>query len=344
MIAFFTLLIGGSMTYVFLQQRSRRIAREIAVERIFQEHLGRLRLAPSHVALLETLAGFLDKTRHKHQLIEDEITFTACARRALAASAAKSDEISALRIALGFKRPADRAPHSSTQLQPGTTVFLVRGRRTPPVRGRVLAQGARGFRVELQSGRGQFPSAGSVAVYYHSAAGVFRINSMILSLHGAVVELRHSEVLTRTQQRRHFRRRLKLPVWVRPLADTPNARGDAEAAHGSAAGAASRPAGERRAEAGGASAAETPAYAEAEETRVRAVGGGGASIENPNERYRPGDRLELRFATDGGRTPLLATARVVRCSEGDTVAHLEFTSIHEFVRDRIYRLLFSRVQ
>jgi len=305
-IAFFTVLIGGSMTYVFMQQRRRRIARAVAVERIFQEHVTRLQLAPSHIALLEALSVFLDETRRKHQLIEDEITFTACARRALAASAVKSDEVSALRIALGFKRPTDRAPHSSTQLQPGTTVFLVRERRTPPVRGRVITQGGRGFRVELQSGRARFPSGGSVAVYYHSAAGVFRINSMVQAVNGAEVELRHSEVLTRTQQRRHFRRRLKLPVWVRRLEGAPED--------------------------------------EAEETRFRDLGGGGAGIENPNQRYQPNDRLELRFATDGGRTPLFAVARVLRCSEGDTVAHLEFTSIHEFVRDRIYRLLFSRVQ
>lgn len=303
-IAFFAVLIGGSMMYVVIQQRRRRAARLEAAARIYREHIDRLHLAPSQIELLETLAAHLPEKWQKYRLIEDEVTFTACARQALAGGEAPSDAISALRIALGFKRDAARPPHSSTQLRPGTTVFLVRERRTPPVRARVLSQKPSGFRVELQGDRRHFPTAGSVAVYYHSAAGVFRINSIIQAADGPVLELRHSEALTRTQQRRHFRRRLKLPVWVRAL--------------------------------------ESDTSAEA--TRFQDLGGGGATIVNPDGRFRPGDRLELRFSTDGGRTPLQATARVLRCSQGRKLAHLEFIAIHEFVRDRIYRILFSRVR
>ncbi len=305
-ILFFALLIGGSTTYVFIQQRRGRAARFATARRVFDEHAARLKLAPSQLELLQLLAGYLREPWQKHRLIEEEITFTACARRALEEGVAKSDEISALRIALGFKRSGEHRLHSSTQLRPGTTVFLVRERRSPPVRGRVVSQTQRGFRVELQSGHGHFPTAGTVAVYYHSAAGVFRINTMIQAIDGPVIELRHSEVLTRTQQRRHFRRRLKLPVWVRKLDDHPDT--------------------------------------EPTETRFHDLGGGGASIINPDEQFQPGDELELRFSTDSSRTQLRATARVLRCSQRNTIAHLEFTAIHEFVRDRIYRLLFSRVR
>ncbi len=303
-ISFFAVIIGGSMIYVFIQQRRRRAARLKAAQRVFQEHLDRLRLIPSQIDLLEVLSQYLPEPWQKHRLIEDEVTFTGCARRALEAGNANSDAISALRVALGFRRDADRAPHSSTQLRPGTTVFIVRERRTPPVRAQVLSQEAHGFRVEVKSDQQHFPTAGSVAVYYHSAAGVFRINTMVRGVDGAVLDLRHSEALTRTQQRRHFRRRLKLPVRVRPL-DT---------------------------------------QVEPEATRFHDLGGGGASIVNPEGRFQPGDHLELRFSTDAGRTPLQATARVLRCSHGDRVAHLEFVTIHEFVRDRIYRLLFSRAR
>lgn len=78
-------------------------------------------------------------------------------------------------------------------------------------------------------------------------------------------------------------------------------------------------------------------------TRVLDLGGGGAGFTNPEAEFQVGDLLRIDLtARDGARLSL--HAKVLRLSEDGNVCHVEFYSIRESVRDKIYNLIFSPPQ
>lgn len=69
------------------------------------------------------------------------------------------------------------------------------------------------------------------------------------------------------------------------------------------------------------------------------LSGGGATLRNPEKRLKEGDRAELSFAPKDQRFHLLA--RVVRTSKGGDLAHVEFTSPDQAIRNLITHSLLS---
>lgn len=75
-------------------------------------------------------------------------------------------------------------------------------------------------------------------------------------------------------------------------------------------------------------------------TRLLDLGGGGASFTNPDALFRLGDLLRIELtARDGALLSL--HAKVLRLSNNGNVCHVEFYSIRESVRDKIYNMIFS---
>lgn len=145
-----------------------------------------------------------------------------------------------------------------------------------------------------------FRTGSSVDVFYQSHTGIFRIHTLVQNIEDNVLSLRHSETLTRYQKRKYFRRNVKMPVLVR--------RADSDQA--------------------------------ALQSTIEDLGGGGASMQNPGQQFRSGDRLELRFST-GLAERLQVIGEVIRTSHNGNTLHLRFTSIREPVRDRIFQAIFT---
>lgn len=71
------------------------------------------------------------------------------------------------------------------------------------------------------------------------------------------------------------------------------------------------------------------------------IGGGGASLINPAGEFEAGNTIELSFHPDS-REPLHVQASVIRTSENGSVLHVRFEQMRESMRDKIYRLLFTK--
>ncbi len=64
------------------------------------------------------------------------------------------------------------------------------------------------------------------------------------------------------------------------------------------------------------------------------LGGGGASITNPDLRFRPGDDIEIMFRP-GTEAPIELVGEVIRLSDAGKVMHVSFGPVREAMRDRI---------
>jgi hypothetical protein len=72
------------------------------------------------------------------------------------------------------------------------------------------------------------------------------------------------------------------------------------------------------------------------------LGGGGASLRNPENRFGLGDEMDLYFYFQGGKPLLKVRADVVRVSDEGAVLHVLFRTLSESSRDRIIRFLLRR--
>ncbi|ORC35180.1 hypothetical protein B4O97_10675 [Marispirochaeta aestuarii] len=76
-------------------------------------------------------------------------------------------------------------------------------------------------------------------------------------------------------------------------------------------------------------------------TRFVDIGGGGASLINPEESFDQGDFLELVFSLPGTSEMLNLKGSVIRTSRGRKLLHVKFEGIQENQRDRILGLAFK---
>jgi hypothetical protein len=282
------------------EKRRHREERQRVAEELWNEHVQRLELPPSWVEVAETLARYLRDPVDRYLLFENQHSFNAAAQAALADDAVREGTVSALRVRLGYSVSPEGSPLSTASLSQGTEVFVRSRTHREPVRATVRAPDPHHLQLQLHEPERHFRRGSAVELYYRNARGVFRILTDVLGQEEQVLSLRHTERVSREQKRRFFRKRLSVPIRVSY---------DSE-------------------------------EAERHPTRVRDLGGGGASFVNPDGLFALGDLVRLQLtARDGARLEL--HAKVLRLSENGNVCHVEFYSIRESMRDRIYNLLFA---
>jgi c-di-GMP-binding flagellar brake protein YcgR len=69
------------------------------------------------------------------------------------------------------------------------------------------------------------------------------------------------------------------------------------------------------------------------------IGGGGASLHNPEHQLKVGQDVTLNFAP--ADEELSVNAHIVRLSDGGRTAHVNYEQIKEPLRDKIYRAIFQ---
>lgn len=293
--------IGGLVWYAMVTRRRRRKRRIAASRRRYAELLEELALSRSDQGTLELLRDELEDEDQQHLLLTNHAIFNVCAERARQAGTVGTGEISALRVRLGFAGKPVGREPESSAEIRPGSGVLVVDAHDRVYSGRVGEPAPDRFRVRLDSAKEAPPTQSVVDVVYQNGSGIYRFHSVVLTREGAEIGLEHSEELDRVQRRRYYRAELRLPVFVRP---------------------------------GG-------SREEPQRTELVDIGGGGASFYAPDERYEPGETVELTFnasSTDALHLP----ARIVRESHGGSVVHVAFQGISQNTRDRIVGFLFRR--
>lgn len=307
---FFAILLsafGAWIAYSISSNRaaSRRLDEE--AETHFRELVESRNLGPIARDLLERLSRYQRNPREKYQLVQDQRVFNRAAAIYLETDPDASDaQVSALRRVLGFLgNPTGDAPHATGELPPGEDVLVMRPGRTP-VAATIRPQTTTALELEIDSDGHRLAAGNPVKVIYRNEAGIFRFDSTVLRCRERIVQLNHSEHVTRTQRRKFYRRTVRLAAQIKPLYGP---------------------------DAGPESGTRSSTFVE--------LGGNGGTLVNPDPPFRAADDIEILFHPASGAR-LVLPATVERTSQDDTRLHVRFTTIRERERDVIYRLLFSR--
>jgi hypothetical protein len=231
------LVAGLILAYRVQRGRARRLEARLALER-FERLAGKLRLTAAELEALDRLAG--GQVARKLRLLSSPAAFNRAAARLGAAAQEATGEatLAELRLKLGFQaRNPERAPSASSELPEGLPVLLAwsaaagglraasSGLRAAssglrPAGGRrrlaaeVGAQEAEALVLVPREGAAGPPAGSPVTVVFQNRAGLFSFNTKVRSAAGGVLRLEQVERLQRTQRRKYYRRRLRLPVQV----------------------------------------------------------------------------------------------------------------------------------
>jgi c-di-GMP-binding flagellar brake protein YcgR len=176
-------------------------------------------------------------------------------------------------------------------------VIAQKGKRN--ISGRIQELDPHSFIVRLDHGLLPPEEGSPVRVYFKNISGLFGFSSVVQKSKNNIVKLRHSEAIKRFQRRDFYRKKIRIPAYIKKT-----------------------------------SSQERPIA-----STIIDLGGGGASLLNPDSRYKVGDSIYLTFfLTHDSKFEL--TARVVRSSNNAKYIHVEFLSIPEESRDRIIGLLY----
>lgn len=293
-------LVVFFVVYGLRMQAHRERAKEQAASERYRELAALHSLAPSEERLLDQLAGTLKRARHKHLLLESQGRFNQAASKLLSRETVTAGEISGLRVKLGFTgRPIGLQPRSSVDIPVDSAVTVERAPGAT-LQGLVKASASNALRVRIENSSNPPPPEGArLRIVYQNESGVFAFETVVLIREESDLYLQHSEQLEKRQQRRHYRRPVDLPVTVYRHLSD-----------------------------------EDPLDSEFTD-----IGGGGASLRNPDTRFETGDTLSLLFSLPDGELMELP-ATVIRTSRKRTILHVRYGNIREAQRDRIYRLLF----
>ena len=265
----FALLLALVMLILFLlvRSRNRRLQREIreSSSELYYFLLPTLALDGSDHQLIKHLAEFLPFPQQKHRIMINPRIFDFCSRRLLAARPEKQGAVTDLRSKLGFPQMAeDLLPGSTRDLPLEMPVILVRKGR-PTLRGRVISNTESSVVVEIEGEPDTAPADDPITVYFQNQAGFFSFSTRIAAREEQILRLGHSEKIKRYQRRRYARKRLRLPVFIRPYQGT-----------------------------------SAPF-----KSVLMDLSGGGASLQNPNRAFKIDQQVELSFAPHGKRFQVL---------------------------------------
>ena len=262
-------------------------------------------LLPDEIDMLNGLVRNLRKGQRLFELLERSSVFNACVRRYRESEPVQASALSSLRVKLGFRAEGpERIPHSTAELAPGTQLILLYGKKK--LVGSV-AKLDEDFLLISTDDRVSLPAPGTrLSILLQKKSGLYRFKTVVGRPQGNMVRLRHTEEIVRVQRRKFYRRRTSLPVMLRKAA-------------------------------GGVGGVEGLEW---RRTRLKDLGGGGASMEAPGGNIGVGEEVEVAFQLKKG-PPVRVQGVVVRLSGNRRVMHVQFGPMGEAQRDRIIAHLFG---
>lgn len=211
----------------------------------------------SELRMLYHLAKYLKTPQEKNLLLEKQSTFNTCVRKLRNKQRISAPIIAGLRLKLGFKRQdPEQIPLSSADLSTNLPVIIVQkgGKQTP---GKILKFVPGSLIIGIENGCPPPASSSHIQVYFQKCSGIFSISTFVQKSGNGVIRAAHSDNIKRLQRRKFYRKKIRLPVYVKP------------------------------------SDSHEPAVL----TTFIDLGGGGASLNNRGRQFHERDDIKLSFFT-----------------------------------------------
>ncbi len=289
--------------FLYVYQLKKQNAEKFRVsQKIYKRLVSMKELAGPDLELLQQMVRYLKKGQKKYLLLEDQSVFNSCARKLQKEKHVSAASMAALRLKLGFKREKpEQTPHSSAQL-PEDLPVIMQQKGKKQCTGKLLKSELRSLVIELESGGISSRSRSPVQVYFQNSAGMYSFTTYVQNCKNGLIKAAHSENIKRLQRRNFYRRKLNLPVYIKPK--------DSEERH-------------------------------VRSTLVD-LGGGGASLINTEMNFRPSDGIDLFFSTSKESRIALSAEVIRVSGDGQTLhvafGHMPESSrdriIHYLFRNR----------
>jgi c-di-GMP-binding flagellar brake protein YcgR len=179
-------------------------------------------LNSSERLLLEQLSQYLKIAGEKNLLFENCSIFNFCVRKLQKDTHISSTVLSSLRCKLGFKRESpEQILHSSAELVTNVPVYISLADRVQSAGDCIQAGGIitkvnpDSISILVQKYHRLPEDGASLRVYVLKPSGVFSFQSRVLKRDGSTLHVNHSEHIKRLQRRTFYRKKLRLPVYVK---------------------------------------------------------------------------------------------------------------------------------
>ena len=295
---FVLVLLGGLITYAFVWGKREKRHKEQLARELYEQKSREANLSPSQHELIRQMSRYLKDPTNTYQLLTDEVAFNAAAYKLRENEEATAQSIASLRIALGFQLSRQDRAPHSSAQLPEGATVLVARNR---YRKPVKAKVMPPRPDSLQIeiiDEGARLPAGAAVDVY------FQNSAGVFTFRSTVLgENGKVAKLAHSEQIKRYQKRR----YYRRKIDLPVHIYPFDS--------------------------DKPVL-----SRFRDIGGGGASILNPDNRFKEGEELELRFTPDNEEIKLTGT--IMRVSEGGRVIHVNYEHIREGLRDKIYAAIF----
>lgn len=292
-------LVSGLIAYWVIRSKREAEHTRNLSQNLFDEKADELGLQPSQRELLGFMARYLRDPSQIHQLVTDPIAFNAAASRVREANEANAQTIAALRITLGFHARRDRSAPRSSTEIREGATVLIQ-----------RSKYRKPFKARVLPQR---PEAFTVGILQEGArlppgAAVdvfFQSPAGVFTFRTTVLseEGRRARLSHSEDLKRYQKRKYYRRTVELPVHLYPFD-------------------------------SDTPLL-----SKTRDIGGGGASLANPDGHFKAGDDVELRIRTD--ETEIRVTGSVVRVSDSGRTIHVNYEHIRDALRDRIYNAIFK---
>jgi c-di-GMP-binding flagellar brake protein YcgR/type II secretory pathway pseudopilin PulG len=285
-----------TLLVLFLKREKRR--RIEKARKAFDRALERKKLTIGQQELLLEMADALPNGRESAvlSLLSDPSLFNSAAKRLQETRRISDSQIADLKKNLGLLRAGSQGIlHYTQELEEGSPVVL-RGKDQQEYEGIVADVEASTFAVMTSA---SVEAGQNIEIRVFRPGGLYTVSTRLSRASNGLLILEHSAKVKRVQNRRYFRKLLKLPIYIRPL--------DPDGV--------------------------------TVKTRLVDLGGGGARfLDNPELRLQKDQYLIIMFQPEkSGR--LTIKARVTRITESDGTVSVSFDKLRESTRDRIMRLV-----
>jgi len=216
---FIVLVLAIFSTFIFIYRYQVKKNREEKAKKALEifEQICRVK-AFNHTELLalEQLAKYLKLPYEKNLLLEDQSVFNACVKKLQKEMQIPLSVLSALRLKLGFKREnPDEIPHSTAELSKEISVLVVVSGRNQ-FSGRIVQLDPDSVKIKMEKPVPAPDPGTAVQVYFQKSSGIFSFSARTQKSENGFLWVSHSENIHRLQRREFYRKKLKLPVYIKP--------------------------------------------------------------------------------------------------------------------------------
>jgi hypothetical protein len=259
----------------------------------------RRKIGPDLEDAISALAAQSSRGDAALHILTDSVFFKGCARKLFNQSGepvVSMEEVNRLRFALGFAPEIEGRQLYNTAEIDPNREMNINPKGFSPFPAVLKTNTPYGFTVKRIEGDFLPGKNTAVTVKFARDEGVYNFDTKILSVEDGVLLLEHREIKGYAQNRKYFRKELDIQVNIRL-------------------------------------AGSSEPYTT---TRLIDLSGGGCSIENPGNRYRVRDDIEIKLQAE---EPIVVSGEVIRTSEEGKYLHLSFHVVKDRVRDRIIGFL-----